>query len=77
MAARNDILTAILLGGLIAGTLDIGAATLISGKGPGFICQFIAGGLLGKKAAFTGGAGTMPIETVVEVEVADGWIAAP
>jgi uncharacterized membrane protein YagU involved in acid resistance len=58
MAARNDILTAILLGGLIAGTLDIGAATLISGKAPNFICQFIAGGLIGKKAAFAGGAGT-------------------
>lgn len=58
MTTRQDIMTAILLGGLIAGTLDIGAAMLISGKGPGVICQFIAGGLIGKKAAFAGGTGT-------------------
>ncbi|HEV2978037.1 MAG TPA: hypothetical protein VG425_10655 [Casimicrobiaceae bacterium] len=48
-------LNAILLGGLIAGTLDIGAAALINSVSPFRILQFIAGGLLGK-AALEGGA---------------------
>src|SRR5271169_2044297 len=48
-------LTAITLGGLIAGTLDIGAAALINRVSPFRILQFIAGGLLGK-AALEGGA---------------------
>jgi len=48
---------AILLGGLIAGTVDIGAASLINMLSPVFISQFIAGGLLGK-AALAGGVQT-------------------
>jgi hypothetical protein len=47
---KLSYLQAILFGGLIAGTLDIGAASLISGRNPVFISQFIAGGLLGKPA---------------------------
>ena len=58
MANSRSILTAILLGGLVAGTLDIGAAVLISGKDAAFICQVIASGLYGK-ASFAGGTGTM------------------
>jgi uncharacterized membrane protein YagU involved in acid resistance len=50
-------LQAILLGGLIAGTVDIGAASLINMLSPVFISQFIAGGLLGK-ASLSGGAQT-------------------
>jgi hypothetical protein len=45
---------AILLGGLIAGTLDIGAAALINGRNPIVIVLVIASGLLGK-ASFQGG----------------------
>ena len=60
------ILTAILLGGAVAGILDIGAASLISGKDPGFITQFIASGLIGK-AAFDGGTGSMVLGTVLQV----------
>jgi uncharacterized membrane protein YagU involved in acid resistance len=45
---------AILLGGLIAGTLDIGAAALINGRNPLVILLVIASGLLGK-ASFRGG----------------------
>ena len=48
---------AILLGGIVAGSVDIGAASLINMLSPVFISQFIAGGLLGK-AALTGGAQT-------------------
>ena len=47
-------LKAILLGGLIAGTIDIGAAALINGLSPITIMQAVASGLLGK-AAFHGG----------------------
>src|SRR5438046_2171241 len=45
---------AILLGGLIAGTLDIGTAALINGRSPLVILLLIASGLLGK-SSFQGG----------------------
>lgn len=47
-------LLAILVGGLVAGTLDIGAASLTNMIDPRVILRFIAGGLLGK-AALQGG----------------------
>jgi hypothetical protein len=43
-------LSAILLGGIVAGTIDIGAACLINGHDVVFILQTIAGGLLGRRA---------------------------
>ncbi|WP_109126694.1 hypothetical protein [Dyella sp. C11] len=52
--SRHPVLAAILWGGLVAGTLDVGAASLISGYNPLIILRYIAGGLLGK-AALTGG----------------------
>jgi uncharacterized membrane protein YagU involved in acid resistance len=48
------MVVAILLGGLVAGTLDIGAACLINNAPPAGILRAIAGGLLGKSAS-TGG----------------------
>lgn len=48
-------LRAVLCGGLVAGTLDIFAASLISGLDPVAIMRVIASGLLGS-AAFDGGA---------------------
>lgn len=53
---RPRVLLAILAGGLIAGTVDIGAAALINMIDPRVILRFIAGGVLGK-AALQGGAG--------------------
>ena len=50
MTGARAVLIAILLGGLAAGTLDIGAATLISGANPLVILRFIASGLVGKSA---------------------------
>lgn len=50
------MLRAILAGGLIAGTIDIGAAALINMIDPRIILRFIAGGVLGK-VALQGGAG--------------------
>ena len=56
-AAGNgrSVLAAILQGGLVAGTLDIGAAALINWVSPMFIVRFVAGGVLGKDA-LAGGA---------------------
>jgi uncharacterized membrane protein YagU involved in acid resistance len=54
----TDIVAAILFGGVIAATIDIGAASIISGRSPTFIMQAIAAGLLGK-ASFGGGVPTM------------------
>jgi hypothetical protein len=51
---RNDWI-AIVVAGLVAGTLDIGAAALINVVSPVRILHFIAGGILGK-AALAGGA---------------------
>jgi len=51
---RSSTLIAILYGGFIAGTIDIGAASLINGISPFIILRAIASGLLGK-AAFQGG----------------------
>jgi uncharacterized membrane protein YagU involved in acid resistance len=46
----KDLIAPILLGGIIAGTLDIGAASLINSAKPTRILQVIASGLLGKSA---------------------------
>lgn len=56
-ARRARALPAILVGGLVAGTLDVGAAALINRVDPRLILRFIAGGVLGK-AALQGGAAT-------------------
>jgi hypothetical protein len=58
--------TAILLGGLIAGTIDVGAAALITGRSPFFILHVIAGGLIGKTAITSGGAGTSVLGLVLQ-----------
>ena len=56
---------AILLGGLIAGTLDIGAAALINGRNPLVILLVIASGLLGK-ASFQGGLPAVSLGLVLQ-----------
>src|SRR4051794_12406496 len=63
---RNGFWIAILLGGLIAGTIDIGAAALITGRSPVFILHVIAGGLIGKTAIVSGGAGTSVLGVVLQ-----------
>lgn len=66
MSKTRDALTAILIGGLVAGTLDVGAASLISGAPLGRILHFIAGGLIGKFAANAGGPATMALGLVLQ-----------
>jgi uncharacterized membrane protein YagU involved in acid resistance len=55
----------ILVGGFVAGTLDIGAACLINGAKPTVILQAIASGLVGK-SAFGGGATTVLLGLVLQ-----------
>jgi len=64
LSARR-IVAPILLGGLIAGTIDIGCACLINGAKPSFILQAIASGLLGK-SAFSGGPTTVALGLVLQ-----------
>jgi hypothetical protein len=61
----RSALEAILLGGLIASTVDVGAAMLISGKDAPYILHTIAGGLLAKDA-FAGGTGTAALGLVLQ-----------
>lgn len=63
--AKSSILRPVLLGGLIAGTIDIGAASLITGKPIASILHVVAGGLLGK-AAMSGGAGVAVLGMVLQ-----------
>lgn len=51
----TSALRAILVGGLVAGTLDIGAAALINRVSPALITHYIASGVLGT-ASFSAGA---------------------
>ena len=64
--AALPIVVAILLGGLIAGTIDIGAAVVISGVDTVRILQFIAAGLIGKTASFQGGTGSAILGLVLQ-----------
>jgi uncharacterized membrane protein YagU involved in acid resistance len=54
-SAATSGLRAILIGGLVAGTLDIGAAALINQVSPVLIAHYIATGVMGR-AALTAGA---------------------
>jgi hypothetical protein len=72
--ARLSPRAAVLIGGLLAGAIDLGAACLITGQGPVSISQTIAGGLLGK-AAFAGGFQTALLGLLLQ-EVMGVLIAA-
>ena len=54
-SAATSAVQAILVGGLVAGTVDIGAAALINRVSPVLIAHYIASGMLGK-ASFSQGA---------------------
>jgi uncharacterized membrane protein YagU involved in acid resistance len=57
-AASSSVIRAIVLGGLIAGTIDVGAACVINGRSIPFILHAIAGGLLAQRS-FAGGTATV------------------
>lgn len=58
--------TAILVGGFVAGTIDIGAACLISLLSPVFILHVVASGLIGHDAAFNGGLQTAALGMLLQ-----------
>jgi hypothetical protein len=72
-------LAAILLGGMIAATIDIGAACLISGRSVPFILHTIAGGLLAQRA-YSGGTATallgLLLQELMGILIAASYLAA-
>lgn len=62
---RKSVWTAIILGGLLAGTVDIGSAALINLDSPILILHFIAGGVLGR-AALAGGVPTALLGLILQ-----------
>jgi hypothetical protein len=63
--ARWEIVRAALLGGVVAGTIDVGAACIISGRSVPFILHVIAGGLLAGRS-FSGGVPTAILGLVLQ-----------
>lgn len=76
--ARPKALQVILLGGLIAGALDLTAACVASwlraGVGPVRVMQSVASGLLGA-AAYTGGVETAVLGVALHFFIATTWTA--
>lgn len=64
-ATSNQLLKAILLAGLIGGTIDVGSAALINWFNPVVILHAIASGLVGKDS-FSGGAATAVLGLVLQ-----------
>jgi len=73
------IIKAILYGGIIAGTIDVGAACLIYGVSPPIVLRSIASGLIGQ-AAFSGGAATallgLLLQWAMSILIAALYVAA-
>lgn len=66
MNNSKDVARAAVVAGLVAGTIDIGAAALINHVGPALILQGIASGLLGMKS-YAGGAGTVVLGLMLQL----------
>jgi len=64
-SAATSGLRAILVGGLVAGTIDIGAAALINRVNPVLIAHYIATGVMGR-AALTAGASAAYLGLVLQ-----------
>ena len=79
MSTSRATLKAILLGGIVAGTIDIGAACLITGKSVTFILHTIAGGLLAKEA-YSGGMATaflgLALQEIMGIIIAAVYVLA-
>jgi hypothetical protein len=68
MTQRHSTLVAILLGGLVAGTVDVFAASAINGfADPVRILKFIAAGVIGLPDARAGGAGVAVAGYVLQI----------
>ena len=67
MKMRHSFMTAVVVGGAIAGIVDIGAASAINGFiDPLRICRVIAAGLIGLKAARAGGLETAALGAALQ-----------
>ena len=64
-SATTSAFLAILVGGLVAGTVDIGAAALINRVSPVLIAHYIASGVLGK-ASFSLGAPAVSLGVILQ-----------
>jgi hypothetical protein len=62
----SQLLIAVVIGGIVAGILDIGAATVINQRSPFAILRVIASGLLGPKA-LTGGTLTSALGFLLQL----------
>ncbi len=62
----GPLLTAIAIGGLVAGSLDVFVASAINHASPATILQAIASGLLGK-ASYEGGMGTVALGLLLQL----------
>ena len=65
-ARPANVLLAILVGGLVAGTLDIWMASLASGAPIPQVVKFIAGGLVSLKTAMAGGTEMLVLGVVLQ-----------
>lgn len=65
-ARPANVILAILVGGLVAGTLDIWMASAASGASIPQVVKFIAGGLVGLKAAMAGGTQMLVLGVVLQ-----------
>ena len=65
MSRKSGVAVAILTGGLVAATIDIAAACLITGRSVPFILHTIAGGLLANKS-YSGGLATALLGLVLQ-----------
>lgn len=62
----SNVILAIVVGGLIAGTLDIWMASVASGAPIPSVVKFIAGGLVGLKTSMAGGADMLVLGVVLQ-----------
>jgi hypothetical protein len=66
MTNGRNVAIAIVLAGIAAGTVDIGAAALINAKGPDYIARVIAGGMLGPGVIKSGGLAISAVGVLVQ-----------
>jgi hypothetical protein len=69
----RSLVKAILITGLIAGTLDIITATLVSQSNPIRLLQFIASAAVGREDAFTGGIPMALLGLLFHYIIAYSW----
>ena len=79
MLERRSYLYAAVLGGSVAGLIDIGAACLINLAGPVFIFQVVASGLLGREAlkqGYTSALAGLGLQILMSILIATIYFGA-